>query len=124
MQFGLKTMLAFAAVLAIAIPVTRWFRADTIFHANSSFVICFPDGSTIPTNHWIRRPSDFDFSFLQSDQAGQYNMIQHTDSSKIATIMQEGEKFAAVVKNFRVRGPSYRGEYWVTLGKVIDIATK
>ena len=123
MQFGLKSTLALAAVVAVAIPVTRWLRADTIFHADSSFVICFPDGRTIPTNHWIRSPSDFDFSFLLTDQAGQHNMIQHSDSSKIATIIHDGKKYAALVNDFRVCGPRYRGEYWVTLGKEIDTAT-
>lgn len=122
LQFGLKSAIAVAAIVAVTIPVVRWLRADTIFHADASFIIRFPDGRTVATNRWVRRSSDLDFSFLVTDQIGQFNIIQHYDSSKVATITHDGRKYAALVTDFRVRGPSYRGEYWLTLGNEIGLA--
>ncbi len=121
LRFGLKSVFALAAIVAFTIPIVQWLRADAIFHANTSFVIRFPDGRTVATNRWVRRTSDFDFTLLATDQLGQFNIIQHNDSSKVATINYDGTEYAALVTDFRVRGPVYRGEYWLTLGNTIGL---
>lgn len=123
LRFGLKSVFALAAIVAVSIPIAKWLRADTIFYADASFIIRFPDGKTIATNRWFRRTSDLDFSLLVADQARQFNIIQDNDSSAVATINYDGKKYAALITHYRVRGPSYRGEFWLKLGKEFGVAT-
>ena len=109
------------AIVAVSIPITRWLSADTIFHADSSFTIHFPDGSVIVTNRWFKKASDFEYRLLMTDRAHEFKIKQPHVDSDVAAVYRDGKKYAVLLTDYKIRGPSYRGEFWVEIGEEIKI---
>jgi hypothetical protein len=131
MRFRLTGL--FAAIFAIASLICsyQWLQTNTIFHFDSNAVLVLPDGRRFPTNRWVDCRIDMSFSFLCTDVKGEYLLIQNNETSKVAKVKLEDGIYEAVISQFKVRGPKYRGEYWIIQGKMakqisteVDIATE
>lgn len=118
-QIGRRGVFVGLALIAITIVGVRWLRTDTIFYAESTSVLQLPDGQTLTTNRWMTRNDNLDLVLLTTDQRNEYFIIQDYDNTKVAMLQIGDKEFEAVVTDYRVRGPNYRGEYWLRPGKPV-----
>ena len=123
LQFGLKGLLVALALVGIGIVVAQWFQTDTIIHFDKSCTVRFPCGQSVTTNCWFKRDAPREWVFLLTDVKHEYFLCDNSDTTKIAVLQHNGEEYPVIVVDYRIRGPNYRGEYWIRINNQIDSNT-
>jgi hypothetical protein len=123
-QFKTRTLfyaIAIVAMFMFAIGYVNRLQLwrDTIFHSDQNATLELPLGETFKANQWITTPKSLSLTFLITSNSKEFLLVQNTDNSKTATMIVDGERFEAIVTDYRFRGPSYRAEYWIRPGKKI-----
>lgn len=94
---------------------------DTIFHSDQDATLELPLGQAFKANQWITTSKSLSLTFLFTSNSKEFLLVQNSDTTKTATMIVDGERFEAIVTDYRFQSPSYRAEYWIRPGKKIGI---
>lgn len=94
---------------------------DTIFRSDQDATLELPLGQAFKANQWITTSKSLSLTFLFTSNSKEFLLVQNSDTTKTATMIVDGERFEAIVTDYRFQSPSYRAEYWIRPGKKIGI---